>query len=64
MDFLKFDFPLGLVRDTGSKDILSNHKGALQFLVEMEHILNKKLATGVTIGPFKNSLFNDATFSP
>ena len=63
---MEFGFPVAHNRKTGSTSNPKNHKGATEFLVQMESILNKEVENRSVVGPFEQSPFQpgEACFSP
>ena len=64
IEFLKYGFPVDSKVGGMNAGIPDNHRGATEFPVEMEKLLNKEVMLGGFLGPFSSPPFDDPRYSP
>ena len=64
VNFLKYGFPVDCSLVSRNPGIPPNHKGATDFPMQMQHLLDKEVRLGGFIGPFRCSPFPSPRYSP
>ena len=61
VQFLKFGFPINFegYLDLQENQVVSNHRGALEFPDQIQHFLDEELSYGAILGPFDTSPFDE-----
>ena len=64
IDFMKYGFPIDCKPGYGCKYVQKNHKGATDFLKQVQCALDKEVKLGGILGPFKSCPFKNPSFNP